>query len=272
MKERYGHPWEEERSGYKEKKVECLKRLFEKKGVEMVFFDMDSTLVKTFEAFDVKLWKYAEWMNGETGVDREEIRESLGEVLDGLIPELSVRPEKMAVAASMVARWYGIDLSGANGFERELGELMDTYHDPVERCFGSREQLGILMMTGMRMGVVTHADEDWNRVKIRKNFPGLLNEQYCVDVAKSKDKKAWQGAGRYFGVDMSRVIVVGDSLQSDVIPALEAGVGGVVWVNCSTLGKETLMGMEGEERAERIESIRMLSYGLEVLLNKMEDK
>ena len=209
--------------------VERAKEYLKNEGIEMVLFDMDSTLVKTSEGFQKHIGVFAEWMAGESGLERKEVHQRFMETIIGLRGEFSVKPEISRVTVETVRRWCGVEES--EEFEEVVERLMEMYMDPFEKCDGASGVVDLIAKTGVRMGVVTLAGEAWTRRKIGKYFNGKFEGYYCVDTAGKKDMMAWHRGLGSFGVFPEDVMVVGDSWKSDILPVLDLGVKKVVWVN-----------------------------------------
>ena len=209
--------------------VERAKEYLKNEGIEMVLFDMDSTLVKTSEGFQKHIRIFTDWIAGESRLEKEEVHGRFMEIMIGLKSELSVKPEISRVVADMVRRWCGVEENGK--YEGAVEKLMEIYMDPFEECEGASEVVDLVARTGVRMGVVTIAGEEWTRRKIGKYFNGMFEGYYCIDPAGRKDTMAWERGLERFEVLPEKVMIVGDSWKSDVLPALELGVKKIVWVN-----------------------------------------
>lgn len=211
--------------------VEVAREYFQKEGIEMVLFDMDSTLVETTEGFKRYITEFGDWIRGKSGSsDRAEfIYEKFFSAYKGLREEFGVYPTISEVIADNLRKEYG--LVKDEEYEVALMRLMKVYRDPFKECQGARKVVELVMASGIRTGVVTIAGEEWTQVKIREHFFGQFEGYYCVDALGKKDKWAWKRGLDKFGIQADEVMVVGDSWWSDVVPALQLGVNRVVWVN-----------------------------------------
>ena len=209
--------------------VERLSEYLGNGGIEMVLFDMDSTLVKTTEGFQESIWEFSGWIAEESGLEVEEVHERYMEVIKGLRGEFSVRPEVSGATMEIVRMWCGVEES--EKYDKEIGKMMKLYLDPFEECEGASEIVDLVFKTGVRTGVVTIAGEEWTRRKIRKHFFGKFEDFYCVDSAGKKDILAWNKGLSDLEVLPEKVMVIGDSWKSDIVPALELGVKKIVWIN-----------------------------------------
>lgn len=209
--------------------VERAKEHLKSEGIEMVLFDMDSTLVKTMEGFQESIWEFSGWIAEESGLEIEEVHERYMETIKGLRDEFSVRPEVSGVTMEIVRLWCGVKESKRH--DEAVEKMMELYLDPFEECKGGSEIVDLVFKTGVRTGVVSIAGEEWTRRKIRKHFFGKFEHFYCIDPAGKKDTLAWNKGLGELGVLPEKVMVIGDSWKSDILPALELGVKKIVWVN-----------------------------------------
>lgn len=105
-----------------------------------------------------------------------------------------------------------------------LHHAAGTVHEAFHRVFlGVKDELGRLQSAGHRLHLVTLGEEEWQLSKVRRN--GL--ESYFEDIHVVQDCK---------GKRMRRIagdqpaMMVGDSLWSDIVPALHAGLY-PVWIH-----------------------------------------
>ena len=97
--------------------VEMAKEYLKNEGIEMVLFDMDSTLVKTSEGFQESIWEFSEWIGERSGMKVEEVHRRYMETIVSLRSEFSVRPEISGVTMELVRRWCGVE--EGKGYEIE---------------------------------------------------------------------------------------------------------------------------------------------------------
>ena len=221
----------ERENGRERFEVEKARGYFQREGIEMVLFDMDSTLVKTTEGFRESINEFCQWVKEESGSEdeAEEIQRKFLEIYGPLRAEFGVYPVISEVIAENVRRQYG--LAEDERYEQAVKELMEIYRSPFEICGGAKEMVEVVFGSGVRTGVVTIADDEWTKIKMREYFFGKFEGQYCIDTMGKKDVAAWKKGLERFGVEAEKVMVVGDSWWGDIVPALELGVKKVVWIN-----------------------------------------
>jgi len=98
---------------------------------------------------------------------------------------------------------------------------------------------------GIKMGVYSHAQKGWTKIKVANIKKEYLNRFqmnlklpfFTTKITDSKDKMGWVNAGRHFKIDFKNTLVVGDSLSSDIYPAIQAGYGYVLYLNHNIKGE-----------------------------------
>ena len=173
--------------------------------------------------------RFSGWIAGESGLEVEEVFERYKETIKGLGDEFSVRPEVSGATMEIVRMWCGVGES--ERYDKEVEKMMELYMNPFEECERASEMVDLVFKTGVRTGVVSIAGEEWTRRKIRKHFFGKFEDFYCVDPAGKKDTLAWNKGLSELEVLPEKVMVIGDSWKSDILPALELGVKKIVWIN-----------------------------------------
>lgn len=134
---------------------------------------------------------------------------------------------------------YGVELTDdeAEADYRQFRIAYDQAHDVV---VGSRELLAALANDGFRLGVITNNLEAEQHTKLRKlrlfdHFEMLaISEE--VGVPKP-DPKIFEVALDRMKLDVGEVVMVGDSLTSDIAGALGVGMP-CVWLDRLNLGAD----------------------------------
>ena len=188
-------------------------------GIKSVIFDLDDTLIKTGDIFESQMTEYALTMAKISGHSEELIYRRLEEVNNEEYENHRVSVEK----------WHHVVLRLTEEFQNEeffnnLPILMKIYKKEPVVYTGARELLKQLGISGFRVGVVTHANEDWTYWKLRRT--GLIDLVGAVVVADEyglKTKAHWHMGMEILGVTAQESLVVGDNLRGDVWPARELG-------------------------------------------------
>jgi FMN phosphatase YigB (HAD superfamily) len=79
--------------------------------------------------------------------------------------------------------------------------------------------------------VYSHAQRDWTEIKvnwIRKEYEKMYSKDlslpfFTTDITQTKDSNGWKKVADIFNLDIKNTLVVGDSLKSDILAAIQAG-------------------------------------------------
>ncbi len=117
-----------------------------------------------------------------------------------------------------------IELTDGEVSSREIAEILgfarSMLNHPVELLEGVEETIGALE-SRYRLLVVTKGDLLDQQSKLARS--GLGDRFEAVRVVTSKDRATYESIVAGLGIPSDRFVMVGNSLKSDVIPALEAG-------------------------------------------------
>lgn len=107
----------------------------------------------------------------------------------------------------------------------ELAELLaagrDMLDHPVELLDGVAETLDTLASDGYRLVLVTKGDLHHQQHKIAAS--GLAPFFERLEIVAEKDAETYRRVAGLLGIEPAQMLMVGNSLRSDVLPALEAG-------------------------------------------------
>lgn len=209
---------------FSEEIKEGLNRL----GIKAILFDFDDTLIFTAEIFLRQMDEYVNTVAAKTGIDPKTLDESLRRINDEEYKKVGVNPLRWAKTLEKMATEF-------QGSEEvildNLGILMEIYNQEPRVRPGARAILEVLKRTGVKMGLVTHANVDWTWKKLQ--YSGMIDYFETIVIADEnghKDIKCWQTAMEDLGVLATECLVVGDSLNGDIIPT--AGIGArTMWLH-----------------------------------------
>ncbi len=206
---------------------------------EFLFLDMDDTILD-YSAPGEKCW--------------ENLCLAFAPQLDGL------SPDQLLAAINRSREWFwsdreryrrwSLDLRSARrlvlarAFEQlqidnprisdEIADSFTTQREEMVQPFpGAIETLGILRDRGIRMGLITNGNAEFQRAKIRRfgleQYFDFILIQSEFGVGKP-DQRVFQHGLECFGVPPAQVWMIGDDLEFDMRPAQALGLG-TVWVN-----------------------------------------
>jgi FMN phosphatase YigB (HAD superfamily) len=162
----------------------------------------------------------------EEDINVEDVRLLHLSFMGELRAKMFVNPQIMHVSAEMTLLHLGLD------DDEELKqlcrqELNSIYEEDVPPIFPTT--IPALRFLGelknLRIVVVTHAGEEWTNKKLNAyGIKDLVDHVYCLSVDGPKGEDQWQEVILSEQVSPKEVIVVGDSLKSDVLPNFKIGV------------------------------------------------
>ncbi len=211
-----------ERDPYAEGVTEHLKNI----GVEAVLFDLDDTLIYTSEIFRMAMADYAIAVSNELGLDGyENVLDKLKVINDEAYREFGVRPDRWQEVAKRLAEVVGDDKEVC---VQRVDVLMSIYTTTPRVRPSVRGVLQELAKGGIKVGLVTHAAEDWTKRKLQTTgLDRYFVETMIVPVEGSKTAEHWRLALVGMEVSPEHAVVVGDNLKGDVVAGTSLGMRGV---------------------------------------------
>jgi putative hydrolase of the HAD superfamily len=110
--------------------------------------------------------------------------------------------------------------------KEKIGEIGRSTFTAVRTLFpGAREVLERLKAEGYRLVLMTVGDEELQGKKIIETHVGEIFEK--IYIIKSKDVAAYRRVMSEMSLNPETTFMIGNSLRSDVLPALEAGLNSI---------------------------------------------
>ena len=221
---------------------EKIKDKFEQGELESVIFDLDSTLVDTGKY-------YRDWMKDSTRAFLEESGIEYEETDIHQIYMYGVQIHRDAGQPLLITSYV---IGGIIQYLKERGRediekvtpyieqyLSEFYKNSPEIEDGTLEVLYELKQKGIIFGIYSHAQQDWTEIKIRKiqlEYFDRYHEEieipfFTTAIDMKKDCQGWIDASNFFGFNLEKTLVVGDSMNSDIEPAKEAGCTNLVHIS-----------------------------------------
>lgn len=210
-------------------KEEQLREFRLKNGLKVALFDLDDTLINTTPIFDQQTRKFAESCLTKLNSERETIDSILASFeneRDLLFQVHKFNPTKLwpALAQSLGSK-YSIDLAEC------INILEEIYTIKPQLQPGAIETLEAFTAAGFRMGMVTHAKEEWTNFKLEAvGLKPWFDIIKTVPVDEFKSAVHWKEALAEFEVAPKEALAVGDSVVGDMQAAREAGINFLIHV------------------------------------------
>lgn len=197
-----------------------------KRGLKVVLFDLDGTLVDTTEVFIRQFDLFYLYCQEQLpNVDLNKFKSEVVELNDSLFATMGVSTKKWEHLIDLLSEKHGVNLS------QGLTLFQEIYRTPSRVFDGVKETLELCREVGLKVGLVTHGTASWTDEKLRELGFGF-DHVNCVDVDEHKHKgpEHWRESVDYFEVSPSEVMVVGDNLKGDILASHQIGVKTLVWI------------------------------------------
>ncbi|MDP3208416.1 MAG: HAD family hydrolase [Rhodoglobus sp.] len=203
-------------------------------SISVALFDLDDTLFAHREAVD----RGIETFIGSTGAVFDPAEIARWRELEEhhyhryLAGELDYVGQRRARARGFAAA-YGVPLERDRDAEAWFEDYVGHYRAAWKLHADALPCLDGLAIRGIRLGIITNGDVDFQQVKLDRLG---LSERFehvvasgAVGVAKP-DRRIFELACSTFGVPVEDALYVGDRLLTDAVGAAEAGLTGV-WLD-----------------------------------------
>lgn len=201
-----------------------LKEFGKISGINNLLLDLDDTLIDTNTDFIVPMTAFAEFIASKSPikVTTQEVFESMGKILESLRGKFHVNPTLMTGTSRLLAAKYAVNffsLEIRNQF-KQISAIYRSVPKPFEK---SVETVSLFKEAGFCISILTNSDPEWAEVKVKENHFKIDNI-FVVPSTEFKNKWWWEKAIIDVGDNPRNVIAVGDSWNSDISPAIQAGV------------------------------------------------
>jgi len=231
---------EEENALFKEK----LKSL----GIKAVLFDFDDTLIYTSEIFIKYMEQFINKVVEETNIEYDIINESLCRINNEEYKKMGVSPARWNAVVERMAKEEKFR-GNENSIVNNLNILKNIYLQQPRIRPGAVATLKELKNAELKLGMVTHANEEWTWRKLESTEMGKYFDTIVIaDENCHKGSEHWLTAVENLEVSPSECLVIGDNLGGDVISAASIGAK-TVWLK---KGSSWSVYKEGEIPADTI--------------------
>jgi len=202
--------------------------------IKAVFFDMDNTLLKTQELYEDAHGMLADFVARLAPVTAEETIATARRIETGLFATFGYAAAGLNQAFEDTLRTLVPAATPAQ--IAEVRKIADTvYEREAELKPGAIEAIGQLAPQA-RLFLVT-AGEEWVQQWRLSTVPfaGAFEKIYIVP---EKDAKLYREILAEAGLKPEEAVMVGDSLRSDILPALEVGMSAIYISSINWAGRE----------------------------------
>jgi putative hydrolase of the HAD superfamily len=215
---------------------------------KLALFDLDDTLMDHRGAVSRGILRHVDLTGAFPLPDRDHAVALWHELEDRhyhryLSKELSFAGQRRARALDFAAA-HGVTLSDVEA-DAWFDSYFESYRGAWELFDDALPCLDRLEAAGVRLGVITNGEADYQRVKLERTGLGDRFEHViasgAVGVAKP-DPRIFEHACALFGIGPDDALYVGDRLLTDAVGAASAGLTGV-WLN--RFGDDLVVGAIG---------------------------
>lgn len=194
-------------------------------GIEAGLFDLDDALIYTSEIFRFFMAEYADAVAAIGDVDRTDFAKRLSVINDEEYVMGKVNPNRWNKVA---ARLVGEFPSAVEVIVLHLPILFKIYSTVPRLRSGAVSILSGLREGGIKIGIVTHSNEDWAFWKLKmtglEKYPNVV---VVADQDKDKTSEHWRECAGSLGVTGDKCLVFGDNLRGDIISGMSIGARGM---------------------------------------------
>ncbi len=233
----------------------------QKNGIEAILFDFDGTLIDTSKIFINQTGAFFDFAaNSLPAFDEEVFEKRFRELEDIAFDLIGISPRHWHYILDELAKEHGDAI-------KEGGAIFEKIYTSAPDIFdGVKEILDLCKKVGLKIGLVTHASKEWTDIKLTHHNLSVYFEHVVTldpETHKHKGTEHWQQAIQLFGVNPEHIMVVGDSLSSDINAAHRAGVKKLVWVQSDWHRSNTGDVPSGVYKVKGIESLIETLIGVE---------
>ena len=216
-----------------------VKEYFEENNIQYVLFDMDRTLVDTGPYFNKRMFKAVLYIvkdiyKNKTLTKQKEITQDILNISTDyyrktytpmLVDQLTLLAIETYLQQKNVA--FNKEI-----IESSLKKYYKNFYSSSPSLFPyTTKTLNQFVKLDAKMGVYSHAQDTWTSKKVEKIKQEYKKEYntdlilpfYTTDINDSKDSFGWRKAAKHLDFTIEQTLVVGDSLTSDIKPAIDAG-------------------------------------------------
>jgi len=216
--------------------VENLREVLDRREIYAVIFDVDNTLFDTTNGYYYReTTALSLLLASQINEDKEpqEVADLIQTLLKG---SYANRRNRKPV---LVQDWYlGVLHKHLNGnisdeMKHKVEEHFKDFYEVVPPLYPSVPRiLKTFLKIDREIGLYSNAQLDWTAKKadsvsklIVYNIPYI-----ATPIDKEKDEHGWSKAFAMMNINPENILVVGDNLHADILPAIEAGCRNVVWI------------------------------------------
>ncbi len=192
------------------------------KFIEAVFSDLDDTLIVNKPLFDDAKAKLVGFLSAYR-IDADMVRATHEAIDRELFAIHGVSPERPPLAyektlRALVSNVSNTDIKTIRGFAENI------FTTPAADMYGTEESIDMVLESGRRFVIVTAGGDKEQAARIEDK---PWKDKVELIVVKKKTSAVFAEIAKKLGLRPDSVVMIGDSITSDMQPACLAGLHGV---------------------------------------------
>lgn len=225
-----------------EQKMTNIIDILEKRDLDGVIFDLDSTLIDTDQYYIDSQKKASKDLSKHLNLRveyldyRNIIKESFYK--NNSKPQLIT--DQLYNGSIEYCLRNNIEFKERETFKQLLEKDFDYFYTTSPEIFPKTiELLHTISKAGKRIGIHTHGQEEWSLLKIKnlkEKYFKEYKEELKIDAIhitpfeSKKDTDNWIRVGDKIKLELTKILVIGDNIDADIVSALEAGYTNLVHI------------------------------------------
>ncbi len=197
---------------------------------QAILFDLDDTLIETNQLFTDARKEMKTIIANEEELDYELVSQTFEESLVRAYNEVSVNPiNEWPLAMKYLNEKIPISEAVRH---KCIERAFEIYTKVPEIIDGTYEILEYFNNLGVKVGLVTHAIEDWTHLKLdTHNLKQYFHHIEICDANRHKNSEDWKRTFLKLDVHPEYGMIIGDNVKGDIIAGHSIGVKNLIWIN-----------------------------------------
>lgn len=201
-------------------------------SAQQIIFDLDDTLVHCNKYFDLILGQYFELISdwfGDEGPTTQEVRSKQAEIDVETVSTSGLASDNFPKSLIATYRYFCAKYNcPADPYqEQQLMKLgLSVYDQEIEAYPGMVETLDLLKQDGHELYLYTGGDDTIQQRKIDQMKLGVYFDDR-IFIRQHKNVEALENILSSHSFERNRTWMIGNSLRTDVLPALTAGINSI---------------------------------------------
>lgn len=217
-------------------KIKELEKYLDKRNIRAIVFDIDNTLLRTSDYYCKQTNSLSKKLSPQ--LDKDKSPEEISKLMTELLRKSYLKRKNRQPI--LINDWY---LGGLNEYfnesipkniEAEVREFFKDFYNVVPTPYKKvPDMLKTIIKINRNVVLHSHAQEDWTAMKANflSELIGYDIPYLATPIEEEKDEKSWLKAFNIVNTAPINTLVVGDNLNSDILPAIKAGSRNTVLIN-----------------------------------------